>query len=351
MGDKASTRTAKHPHAAPGLMRAVATTMLMLAMTLSGCLSGGGDDPEPLDGADARPGDSWTDPHFDWTGLDRTFPYDAMNQYCLDEANCTYWDGRFHEGTVYELDTTVLDAVVMPVPGVLPTGATAAAGQATAAWTLVEQFAADWFVDAWELNTHVVGSGAPGTDFVTDPEIVVVSEGVQRSTSIGLNAEQLACGIAGVVPTEAESEAFVPGSIATRVYPVHEHDGMAIFAAECITGGFRCAALNFASALSGNNGLYDLVAHEVGHCLGLSHVGDALDFNARFVPEADIMAYADNPSRVSCASNLNARVMEGIYAELAGQERPAWMDDVDHMGMDPWDYETAECPLPTSGPL
>ncbi len=332
-------------------MRVVATSILMLVLTLSGCLNGDGET-EPLDSADLGVPEAGAGVDgFDWTGLNASYPYDALTQYCLDAGNCTYWDGQFHQGTVYELDTTVLDAVVLPVPAAEPVSATTAAGMATSAWSLVETYAADWFVDAWELNTYVVGQDVPSADAVSDPEIIVLSESGQRSTSIGLNAEQVACSVTDGLPTEAQSAAFVPGSLATRVYPVHEHDGMAIFAAECITGGFRCLALNFSGALGGNNDLYDLVAHEVGHCLGLSHVGDALDFNARFVPVADIMAYADNPSRVSCASNLNARVMEGIYAELAGQERPAWMDAVDHMGMDPWEYETVDCPLPPPGIL
>lgn len=304
-------------------------------VALAGCLDDDAASPEPT----AQP----EDPTEAW-------PYGGMTEYCRNNTTCDFWDHQFHEGAVYELDTLELDALVFPVPAADPTSATITAGMATRAWQNVTELAAPWFAEAFQLRTYVIGTDVPTAEALSDPEILVVSESGQRSTSIGLNAEQLACSITGNGLAGLDAP-FVPGTLATKVYPVHEHDGMAIFAAECITGGFRCVALNFAGALGGNNPLYDLVAHEVGHCLGASHVGDALDFNARYVPEADIMAYADNPSRVSCPSSLNARVMEGIYAHLAGQEVPQWLEAGDRYAMDPWDYEQVDCPLPPPGLL
>ncbi len=307
--------------------------MLLLTAALAGCTAV--DDPSlqetPPEPAPA-PGQNFT--------------YEGLTEFCLDEESCLFWDGQFHEGAVYELDTLELDALVFPVPAPNPVTATAAAGMATARWADVELLAEPWFAEQWELRTYVIGTDQPTAEALTDPEILVISESGQRSTSIGLNAEQLACTIIGSDGQYTSTNDFVDGSLATKVYPVHEHDGMAIFAAECITGGFRCVALNFAGFLGGNNPLYDLVAHEVGHCLGVSHVGDALDFNARYVPVDDIMSYADNPSRVSCVSSLNARTMEGIYAELAGQEPPQWLLDDWYYAMDPWDYHQVECSNP-----
>lgn len=308
--------------------------LLLMIPLLAGCLDG--ETPA------ATPTEQTPDPATSW-------PYDGMTEYCRNNATCDFWDHQFHEGAVYQLDTLVLDALVLPVPGVDPVAATESARMAAATWQNVTQLAAPWFAENFTLNTYVVGLDVPTADAVTDPEILVISESGQRSTSIGLNAEQIACSLVGGLDTL--SPFFVPGTLATKVYPVHEHHGMAIFAAECVTGGFRCVALNFAGALGGSFPLYDLVAHEVGHCLGASHVGDALDFNARYVPEADIMAYADNPSRVSCPSSLNARVLEGIYAHLAGQPVPAWFSSGGYYAMDPWDYEQVDCPLPPEGPL
>ncbi|MGB1585747.1 MAG: hypothetical protein ACPHID_01720 [Thermoplasmatota archaeon] len=310
--------------------------VLFIALSFAGCLDSG-DVPEPV----AQP-EAEADPKSDW-------PFEGMTEYCLNNETCDFWDHQFHEGAVYQLDTLTMDALVLPVPGVDPQAATESARMATAVWARVTELAEPWFAENFTLNTYAVGIDVPSADAVTDPEIVVVSESGQRSTSIGLNAEQVACTVFGGL--DELSADFVPGTLAHHVYPVHEHDGMAIFAADCVTGGFRCVALNFASALGGSNPLYDLVAHEVGHCLGTSHVGDALDFNARYVPEADIMAYADNPSRVSCPSSLNARVMEGIYAHLAQQPVPAWFSSGGYYAMDPWDYEQVECPLPPQGPL
>lgn len=271
-----------------------------------------------------------------------------LTEYCLGNETCDFWDQQFHEGAVYEMDTLTVEAVVMPVPAGDPMAATRTARMATATWQNVTGLAKPWFAEAFHLNTYAVGIDIPAAEAVADPEIVVVSESGQRSTSIGLNAEQVACSLVGGTQGPLGSR---PGSLATRVYPVHEHGGAAIFAADCVTGGFRCVALNFAGVLGGSNALYDLVAHEVGHCLGLSHVGDALDFNARYVPVADIMSYADNPSRVSCPSNLNARVMEGIYAHLADQPVPEWLVRGGYDAMDPWDYVQGQCPLPPPGLL
>jgi hypothetical protein len=307
----------------------------LLLVAAAGCLDPTGTelaDPVPTGEADPA----------------ATYPFGGMTEFCLDNETCDFWDLQFHEGAVYEMDSLVLDAVVMPVPGADPAAATMTARMATAAWQNVTLLAQPWFAESFRLNTYAVGIDVPSADAVSDPEIVVVSEAGQRSTSIGLNAEQLACSVVGGSQALAPA---VPGSLATKVYPVHEHDGMAIVAAECVTGGFRCAALNFAGALGGSNSLYDLVAHEVGHCLGASHVGDALDFNARYVPVADIMAYADNPSRVSCPSSLNARVLEGIYAHLAEQPVPDWLEGGGYYAMDPWEYVQVECPLPPQGPL
>lgn len=314
-------------------MKSLHFVLLVATATLGGCLDGESTD-EPTD--DAPMPDSKS-----------TYPFAGMTQYCRNNETCDFWDHQFHEGAVYELDTLTIDALILPVPGVDSMAATKNARMATATWQNVTALAAPWFAENFTLNAYAVGIDVPSADAVTDPEIIVVSESAQRSTSIGLNAEQVACSVTGGLA----GAPFVPGSLATRTYPVHEHDGMAIFAGDCITGGFRCVALNFAGALGGSNPLYDLVAHEVGHCLGASHVGDALDFNARYVPEADIMAYADNPSRVSCPSSLNARVMEGIYAHLAGQDVPEWFQTGGYYAMDPWDYVQVECPLPPEGPL
>lgn len=308
---------------------------LLLLAALAGCLD------TPVAEVGTSPAEEPRDPA-------AAYPFGGMTEFCLDNETCDFWDQQFHEGAVYVLDTLELEAVVLPVPAADPMASTLTARMATATWQNVTDLAAPWFAESFRLHTYAVGIDIPSAAAVTDPEIVVVSEAGQRSTSIGLNAEQIACSVVG---GSEPATPFVPGSLATKVYPVHEHDGMAIFAAECITGGFRCAALNFSGALGGSHALYDLVAHEVGHCLGASHVGDALDFNARYVPVADIMAYADNPSRVSCPSSLNARVLEGIYAHLADQPVPDWLDGGGYYAMDPWDYVQVECPLPPAGPL
>ncbi len=52
--------------------------------------------------------------------------------------------------------------------------------------------------------------------------------------------------------------------------------------------------------------LYDLVAHETGHCLTLGHVGDGADGPWGPTPTNDIMAYSSDPVDVAkCVSTLD----------------------------------------------
>src|SRR5690606_29563218 len=56
-------------------------------------------------------------------------------------------------------------------------------------------------------------------------------------------------------------------------------------------------------------GLFDLVSHEVGHCLTLGHVGDGAEGDWGVVPRNDIMAYDPAPHGLTkCVSTLDVEV-------------------------------------------
>ncbi len=61
--------------------------------------------------------------------------------------------------------------------------------------------------------------------------------------------------------------------------------------------------------------LYDLVAHETGHCLTLGHVGDGADGPWGPTPTNDIMAYSSDPvDHAKCASTLD---VEGFALRMS----------------------------------
>lgn len=68
-------------------------------------------------------------------------------------------------------------------------------------------------------------------------------------------------------------------------------------------GGNVCFAVNLTVDPTSGEGaleeffpLFDLVSHEVGHCLTIGHVGDGREGDWGGTPTNDIMAYSGDPS-------------------------------------------------------
>ncbi|MFA5944197.1 MAG: reprolysin-like metallopeptidase [Candidatus Thermoplasmatota archaeon] len=303
-------------------MRTLVALLALAILPLAGCLEG--SDPA----ADAEP----TAPS---PQAPAPIHPEGTPEFCVDEDTCTFWDEDFHEFVVYDLDTTVIDVLIVPPAGNAVDGI-AASQMAVQAWEDgIRAFAAPWFNDSFEMNVYVVGVDVPDASAVQDPEIVVLTASAAPSTivGIGLEPKQLACAV------------LADGGDARELYPVHSHDGMSIVAADCTGTGFTCFANNVGAALDMIN-LYDLIAHEVGHCLGGGHVGDALDFSARYAPTEDIMSYQNNATQVHCVSNLNVRVLEGVYAHLLEQPEELWLPRGSFYAMSPLDYERTTCANP-----
>lgn len=298
-------------------MRAAAVVAL-LVLPLAGCLSG-----EDL-AADSQP-QSPSVP------APPPLHPEGTREFCDDEASCDYWDDDYHEFVVYDLDTTVLDVVILPPAGPLVEGL-AVSRLAVQQWEDgIRAFAAPWFNGSFEVNVYAVGIDVPSLDAVQDPEIVVASTAAEFLIGIGLEPKQIGC-------------ILVDGGEAVREYPVHRHPGGEVRAMDCTGTGFTCFALNVGGL--GPYGLYDLIAHEVGHCLGAGHVGDALDFRSRYAPVEDIMSYQNNATQVHCVSSLNVRVLEGVYAHLLDQPEEVRLPRGSFYAMSPLDYRQAPCANP-----
>ena len=277
---------------------------------------------------------------------------------------------------------------------------------------LARQTGMDWLDEGLEFHVSIdyVDADGSGGEFTTypiwDPEIVVVTNNPILSGAQGI----------GIDPVAEEGPViagfFGPGSICSLVrdridapapecdaigaifgkegpctnvpnplagLPVWEHvpgfdshhDGRSgTYVEDCGgAGGNICFAINNAidplpgvvDNAAGMN-TFDLVAHEVGHCLTLGHVGDAGDHHAKRVPASDIMAYT-GARHHKCASTLDLEVFAATMSRYL-PDAPGLLDANDPLGdgrspfqvQAPFDHRYAsktglavDCPRPDDG--
>lgn len=260
---------------------------------------------------------------------------EEQKQFCDSESGCKFWDEDFHEYVLYEVDSYVVDVLIVPSASADSTKDTAVMKAAVKAWADgVQAMGEPWFAEKFKINVYVLGQDSPPAEALQDPEIVVLAAEYNPVLlfGIGLEPKQLAC------------ESL--GQQTLRAYPVHAHDGMEVRASDCTGTGFTCFAINTNFLTGTAIYLQDLVAHEFGHCLGGGHVGDALDFSAKRVPIADIMSYQHDEKQVHCVSNMNVRVLESLYAPLLDQTVEAPLKAGGFYTMPQADYAQVECPNP-----
>lgn len=229
--------------------------------------------------------------------------------FCESEDECDFYDDDHHEYVLYDVDSVVLDVLIVPSASADHAEDTVVLKAAVDAWAAgIQELGSPWFATNLTINAYVLGKDSPPQEAVSDPEIVVLAAEYNPVLlfGIGLEPKQLGCAVLG--------------QETVRAYEAHAHDGMRVLASDCSGAGFVCFAVN-TNFLNGSPVyLQDLVAHEFGHCLGAGHVGDALDFKAKRVPVQDIMSYQHDDEQVHCVSNLNVRLLEALYAPLLGVE-------------------------------
>ena len=208
--------------------------------------------------------------------------------------------------------------------------------------SLADQMDLDWLADGVDFHVTVdyvdlTGEGGGGeftTYPIVDPEIVVIGtnpvggagigvDPVDTGTRVGLLPEDdVPC---HPVPNPFDFEAWesLPG------FDSHHETRSGTYVEECGGsggteggGGNVCFAVNGAidpapdqtadGAILGIApfDLFDLVSHEVGHCLSLGHVGDGgetlLGNGWGLVPTNDIMSYNPDPAELNkCVSTLD----------------------------------------------
>lgn len=166
--------------------------------------------------------------------------------------------------------------------------------------------------------------GGQGGEFTTypivDPEIVVIATNPAGGAGIGIDpvpavTDENAVPCTGLYnPLDFDAWENMPG------FNDHHHERSGTYVEDCGgAGGNICFAINGAidpipPTVDVFN-LFDLVAHEFGHCLTLGHVGDGAEGAWGLVPTNDIMSYnADPPDRNKCVSTLD---VEGFALRMS----------------------------------
>lgn len=345
--------------------------------------------------AAASPDEYYSGPHFG----DGNYPADCAGDFV--EGTDQFWyvpgEGGLAGGESSSLavchhmrtDMNYLDSpqidVLILVPASEPERSMRLARQSIEMWEggiqyLAEQMGLDWLAEGVDFHitvdqidtTESDGDGEFTTYPIVDPEIVVV-QGVNPVGTLGIGIDPVGLNACHGIQNPFDMQAWenLPG------FDSH-HDGRSgTYTEDCDgAGGNTCYAVNTTidTSVFSWDSMFDLVSHEVGHCLSLGHVGDGAEGAWGGLPPDDIMAYAEGGPGTKCVSTLNVEgfaIRMSNYLDLDGDGE--FTDDVleanDHSGgydgdgdpfqvMHPDDYQFAsgtgraiDCPQPDDGLL
>ena len=204
---------------------------------------------------------------------------------------------------------------------------------------VADQLELDWLDEGMDFHVTVDAidvTGENGGEFTTypivDPEIVVVATNPVGGLGIGIDPVDFTGDIADIFGVETGGQGPCHGvknpfdHAAWENLPgfdSHHEARSGTYTEDCGgSGGNICFAVNGAidptpgeGALEDFFSLFDLVSHEVGHCLTIGHVGDGAEGAWGGTPTNDIMAYhSDPPGLNKCVSSLN---VEGIATVMS----------------------------------
>jgi hypothetical protein len=195
---------------------------------------------------------------------------------------------------------------------------------------IADQLELDWLAEGMQFHITVdfIDPNGKGGEFTTypivDPEIVVVATNPVGGIGIGIDpidfvkfpngGEGFCHGVAN--PLDVEMWEALPG------FDSHHETRSGTYTEDCGgKGGNVCFAVNGAidpvpgQVVPDLFPLFDLVSHEVGHCLTIGHVGDGAEGKWGGLPSNDIMAYhSDPPGKSKCVSSLD---VEGIAVRMS----------------------------------
>ncbi len=243
------------------------------------------------------------------------------------------------------LDSPIIDVLIMVPASPAAERDARIMRQAVEMWEggvdyLAPQMGLDWLSAGTEFRITVDTVDPTSERFtlfpVLDPEIVVIASNPVGGIGIGIDpvaefgpvASQAVHDITGVDPGVTGNEPCNPYTkllfdfnfwAAVPGFDNH-HGRSGTYTEDCGgAGGNVCFAVNGAidpaPATAEVYSLFDLVAHEFGHCMSIGHVGDGAEGSWGTLPPNDIMAYDSAPADLNkCVSTLD---LEGLATRMS----------------------------------
>jgi hypothetical protein len=244
----------------------------------------------------------------------------------LPASSANFTDSNYHQYLLYNMDQGEVDVLILPSVSPYALRDVQLIERSIQKWDAgINALGPTWLANGVNIHTYRVGIDPIPHAALWDPEIVVVPAELNYVLLAGIGLEvQNTLGLYwchGMPPpvmlNSGQDFAGLPG--------FHQHDGTSwgtVRAAgtTCDNGGTTCFVVNTnflnTNTPANSRDMYDLNSHEFGHCLGIGHVGDALDFTAAAYPKDDIMSYENDgwdPYQILCVSTLDIRGLEQIY--------------------------------------
>lgn len=277
-------------------------------------------------------------------------------QPCASTFDTTppFTDYCYHQGVWYIPDTTHFDILILPATSALTLRDTQLAEDSVDMWVAGIDAIGGAALAGLTIDAYTVGMEPVPESALADPEVIVaLTTEANPFVLLGLAVLHPINFCHGIELTAATTWQDIPG--------FHQHPGSPFgsFVAQCNSGGKMCYVINtsFAPFITPNadnsQWMYDLISHEVGHCLTLGHVGDAntesTDDSIAY-PHHDIMSYENDGLRASrhhCVSNLNVQVIAKAFSSMLDPPGTTAVapNPAAYVHMKPADYSQPTCPL------
>lgn len=246
------------------------------------------------------------------------------------DTSVPFTDYCYHQGVWYSPDTAQFDVLILPQSSPWAIRDTQLVEDSVDMWDAgIHALGAPW-LSGLNIDAYTVGIEPVPQRALADPEVVVLlSTEVNPFVLFGVAIQHPINFCHGIGLSIGQK--VLPTTQWSDLDGFHQHPGSPLgsITAACASGGKLCYVVNtnflWLPDDLGRKSMFDLISHEVGHCLTLGHVGDAdtesTDDSLAY-PHHDIMSYESDglvAPTMHCVSNLNVRVIEKAFGSVLGQ--------------------------------